>query len=68
LKGEKTMDENLLKQMRSEAEQLFQVSIERVNPYEAVKRFVRLDGNRLIFGQGGGPVLNWIWRNSIIFS
>lgn len=55
MKGEETMDENLLKQMRSEAEQLFQVSIERVNPYEAVKRFVRPDGNRLIFGQKGQP-------------
>jgi len=55
LKGEETMDENLLKQMRSEAEQLFQVSIERVNPYEAVKGFVHPDGNRLIFGQEGQP-------------
>ncbi|MBW1766398.1 MAG: glycerate kinase [Deltaproteobacteria bacterium] len=49
------MDENLLKQMRSEAERLFHASIERVNPYEAVKKFARLDGNRLIFGQEDQP-------------
>jgi len=49
------MDENLLKQMRSEAERLFHASIERVNPYEAVKKFARLDGNRLVFGQEGQP-------------
>ena len=42
---------NDLKKMRSEAKKIFQTSIERVNPYEAVRRFVRVDGKRLILGQ-----------------
>jgi len=42
---------NLLEKLRSEAERLFQASVERVNPYEAVRRFVRLDGKKLILGE-----------------
>ncbi len=42
---------DLLKGMREEAEGLFQAAIDRVNPYEAVKQFVRLKGTKLILGQ-----------------
>lgn len=47
---------NLLKQMRSEALQCFKASLKPVNPYEAIKRFVRLEGNKLIIGQQEKPV------------
>ena len=42
------MDDNLLKQMRSEAEEIFKSSVKAVDPYNAVKRFVRLEGDSLI--------------------
>jgi len=42
---------NLLKGMREEAEELFQAAIDRVNPYEAVRQFVRLKGKKLSLGQ-----------------
>lgn len=42
------MDDRLLRQMRSEAQEIFKSGIEAVDPYAAVKRFVRLDGSRLI--------------------
>jgi len=44
--------DDLLSQMRSEARKIFDASLEPVNPYEAVSRSVRLDGTRLILGQG----------------
>ncbi|MBW2608959.1 MAG: glycerate kinase [Deltaproteobacteria bacterium] len=43
---------DLLSQMRSEALKIFHASLEPINPYEAVRRSVRLDGTRLILGQG----------------
>jgi glycerate 2-kinase len=46
----KDMNEKLLKQMRSEAEEIFKGSLEAVDPYLAVKRFVRVEGNRLTLG------------------
>jgi hydroxypyruvate reductase len=49
----KDMDEKLLKQMRSEAEEIFKGSLEAVDPYLAVKRFVRVEGNSLILGPKG---------------
>ena len=45
----------LLKQMRGEANQLFNASLKRVNPYESVRQFVRLDGNQLMLGQENQP-------------
>jgi glycerate 2-kinase len=42
------MDDNLLKQIRSEAEEIFKSSVKAVDPYSAVKRFVRVEGNSLI--------------------
>jgi len=46
---------DLLTRMRTEAKRLFEVAVARVNPYEAVKRFVRLEGHRLMIGQEGRP-------------
>ena len=45
------MGEKLLKQMRSEAEEIFRSSLEAVDPYHAVKRFVRVEGDALILGR-----------------
>lgn len=42
------MEENLLKQIRSEAEEIFKSSVKAVDPYNAVKRFVRVEDNSLI--------------------
>jgi glycerate 2-kinase len=50
------MDEELLKQMRSEAEEIFRSSLAAVDPYQAVKRFVRLAGNTLVLGPEKDPV------------
>ena len=46
---------SLMREMRSEAESLFRAAVQRVNPYEAVRRFVHLDGNRLLIGEGDVP-------------
>ncbi len=46
---------NLLSTMRSQAEKLFLASLKRVDPYEAVRRFVRLDGKRFLLHQEGEP-------------
>jgi glycerate 2-kinase len=53
--GTSSMDrepENLRK-MREDAKRIFLASLKRVDPYEAVKRFVRLSGARLILGEEG---------------
>ena len=44
------MDEKVLNRMRSEAEEIFRVSIEAVDPYKAVRRFVHVEGDRLTLG------------------
>ncbi|MBN2124550.1 MAG: glycerate kinase [Deltaproteobacteria bacterium] len=44
--------------MRSEAEALFRAAVDRVNPYEAVRRFVRLEGQRLILGSAEVPEID----------
>jgi len=44
---------NLLSTMRSEAEKLFRASLKRVDPYEAVRRFVRIDGKKLLLDDQG---------------
>jgi hydroxypyruvate reductase len=43
--------EKLLKQMRFEAEEIFRASLEAADPYRAVKRFVRVEGDKLILGK-----------------
>ncbi len=48
--------DNLLDQMRSEAVQCFKASLKPVNPYEAVKRFIRVEHNRLTAGPAENPV------------
>ena len=47
------MDEKLLKQIHSEAREIFQSSLEAVDPYKAIKRFVHVEGNSLILGLEG---------------
>jgi glycerate 2-kinase len=49
------MDEKLLSQMRSEAMEIFRSSLEAVDPYQAVKRFVRSEGHTLILGSENDP-------------
>ncbi|MFH1122896.1 MAG: glycerate kinase, partial [Pseudomonadota bacterium] len=48
-----SMEENLLKQMRSEAVTLFRAAVKRVNPYEAVQQFVHIEKMRLFLGEQG---------------
>ncbi len=48
--------DKLLDQMRSEAIQCFKESLKPVNPYEAVKRFIRLEGSALNIGSKEKPV------------
>ena len=48
--GGPAMDENLIKQMRFEAEDIFKASLEAVDPYRAVNNFVRVDGKSLFLG------------------
>jgi glycerate 2-kinase len=50
----------LLNTMRREAEEIFFASLRRVDPYEAVRRFVRTDGENLLLGEhaGQGDVLD----------
>ena len=51
------MGENLLKQMRSEAEEIFRASLKAVDPYQAVNHFVRVDGNKLLLGADDGKTV-----------
>ena len=44
------MDEYLLKHMRTEAKAIFRESLRPVNPYGAVKNFVRIKDDQLILG------------------
>ena len=45
---------DLLSKMRSQAQDLFRASLRRVDPYDAVRCFVRIEGSNLILGQEGG--------------
>ena len=47
---------SLLEQIRSEALQCFNASLKPVNPYEAVKRFVQLEGKRLVIGKNESKI------------
>ena len=47
------MDEYILKQMRTEAKAIFRESLRPVNPYDAVKNFVRVKNDHLILGKEG---------------
>jgi len=48
------MNERLLRQMRVEADEIFRSSLEAVDPYQAVKRFVHVEKNRLVVGIDDG--------------
>jgi glycerate 2-kinase len=44
-----------LESLRSDAKEIFAVCLTAVDPYQAVKRFVHVQGNRLVVGMEGGP-------------
>ena len=44
------MENEIIKQIRSEAADIFKSSVEAVNPYHAVRRFVHVEGERLVVG------------------
>jgi glycerate 2-kinase len=44
------MDERFLRQMRFEADEIFRSSLEAVDPYQAVKRFVHVEKDLLVVG------------------
>ena len=44
------MNEKLIRQLRSEAEEIFKSSLNAVDPYHAVKRSVHVEGDLLILG------------------
>ncbi len=47
-------EEQTLARLRSDAEAVFLAAVERVDPFEAVKRFVQRQGNRLLLGETAG--------------
>ncbi|MFO7460910.1 MAG: DUF4147 domain-containing protein, partial [Desulfatiglandales bacterium] len=47
------MGEDLIRQMRGEAEEIFKASVRRVDPHEAVKDFVRLKNGKVSLGPKG---------------
>jgi len=47
------MDKYLLKRIRTEAKAIFRESLRPVNPYGAVRNFVRIENDRLILGKDG---------------
>lgn len=51
------MEEELeqLKKMRSEAEEIFRRCLRAVDPFEAVKGFIQVEGDRFFFGTEGQP-------------
>ncbi len=44
------MNDSILKQLRSDAKKIFQASLDAVDPYKAVKGFLRIDNDTLILG------------------
>lgn len=46
--------ENITRQMRPQAEEIFRSCLQAVDPYQAVKRFVHLEGDRLLLGSEPG--------------
>lgn len=47
-------EEQTLARLRGDAEAVFLAAVERVDPFEAVKRFVRRQGDRLLLGETAG--------------
>jgi len=48
-----SMEYETIRQIRSEAADIFKSAVQAVNPYRAVKRFVRREGERLVVGAEG---------------
>jgi len=48
---------NRLERLRRDAEDIFKAGIRRVDPYEAVRRFLQRDGDRLVLGETGGDTI-----------
>jgi hydroxypyruvate reductase len=46
------MDDRLLNRMRSEAQEIFKSGVEAVDPYAAIKRFVHVEGSKLVLDPG----------------
>jgi len=53
---EKMEEKAMLEQMRTHAEDIFRSSVAAVDPYEAVKRFVRVEGDILHLGHEGREI------------
>ncbi|MBW1781303.1 MAG: glycerate kinase [Deltaproteobacteria bacterium] len=51
------MENSTMKKMRIEAQEIFKSAVESVNPYQAVRRFVRVEGGRLSAGPEDQPVV-----------
>ena len=49
-----TVGKEDLARLRRDAEAVFRAAVRRVDPYEAVKRFVRREGSRLLLGEAPG--------------
>ncbi len=49
-----TVGKEDLARLRRDAEAVFRAAVRRVDPYEAVKRFVRREGSRLLLGETPG--------------
>ena len=47
------MEDELLKKMRRDAKDIFEESIRSVQPYDAVRKFMRLEGEKLRLGAEG---------------
>ncbi|MEW6668344.1 MAG: glycerate kinase [Thermodesulfobacteriota bacterium] len=50
---------DLLGRMREDAKRLFQAAVRRVDPCEAVRRFVHLEGDRVLLGDAAKPAV-WL--------
>lgn len=57
------MNEGLVEAMRSEAEEIFRRALEAVDPYKAVNRFVRLEGDKLSVGREGQGMVRFDLRD-----
>jgi len=51
------LENRTLKKMRAEAEEIFNSAVSAVNPYQAVRRYVRVEGDRVSAGLVEQPVV-----------
>ncbi len=67
--GNEGKEHEVLVQMRAEAREIFMRALQAVEPCEAVKGFVQVQGDRLTVGRGGQPLeldLNRFQRISLV--